>query len=562
MRASRVPSSRIARLMHYGSLGAGLAWGAAGSFLSPSAKPTPPPTGEASPGATPPPAAASMGMSPSNVRRLVDKLSRMRGAALKLGQFLSIQDADLLPKEIEEVLRQVQSSANYMPEYQLEGVMRAELGAEWRNHFSRFDVKPFAAASIGQVHYAMLSETHPEVPGMEVAVKVQFPGIKESIESDLGYLRWLLAASALLPRGLFLDKTIQQMRMELNDECDYEREAEMGRRFGQIFNTPGQDTKSTSSSSKAGTRFEVPRIIPSLCTSRVLTTQMMKGRPLSMVSHLSQPRRDALASQLLHLCLSELFTHRLMQTDPNFSNFLYEPRTRSLQLIDFGATREYGRDFMDKWLRLLLAAVGGEEEECRHWSLEVGYLLRDKESGECLESDAMVAAHVRSMILLGSPFRSKTSTAVDARYDFTTHSTLTDAIKAEIPLMLRERKTPPPKETYSLNRKLSGTFLLCSKLRAKVDCAQVLRDVVEGYRFEDGGVLRAREDGAGGWTWQVVKDAVSGGASGSTSSPSGSRGLHTSARLSRGKSGSDKSGPSSYIAVADRPRGPRKWERE
>lgn len=223
-----------------------------------------------------------------------------------------------------------------------------------------------------------------------------------------------------------------------------------------------------------------------------------------------------------------------MQTDPNFSNFLYSPPTRRVQLIDFGATREYTRAFMDDWLRLLLCAVNEDVAGCRRWSEKVGYLLGT-------ESDEMVAAHVASMTLLGSPFRS------DAPYDFT-YQTLTDEIKSHIPVMLAQRKTPPPKETYSLNRKLSGTFLICSKLRATVDCRQVLRDVVEGYEFENGGRVAVGGDGRlqvrGGGTEAASAQTPTRTKTHTTSStpsqapsqapPSTTyRGLHTSSRILR-----------------------------
>lgn len=469
MRASKVPSSRLARLMHYGSLGAGLAWGAAGSYLRPSGSSRGVVGTDGQPLATG--SSANPFMSEGNIKRLVDKLSRMRGAALKLGQFLSIQDAGLLPAEIESVLLQVQNSANYMPEWQMERVLREDLGPDWKRQFSAFTATPFAAASIGQVHHGVLSADHPTHPNMPVAIKVQFPGIRESIESDLGYLKWLLLASAILPKGLFLESTIKQMRMELEDECDYTREAEMAKRFGDIFNNQSKG------------KFEVPKVVDDCCGKRVLTMEMMKGRPLSSVELYDQQRRDQIATSLLHLALAELFSHRLMQTDPNFSNFLYSPSARKVQLIDFGATREYSHEFMDKWLRLLLCAVEEDREGCHYWSLQVGYLLGS-------ESQAMIDAHVQSMVLLGSPFRRPIGASP---FDFT-HQTLTDEIKSHIPVMLAERKTPPPKETYSLNRKLSGTFLICSKLKAKVDCREVLRDVVEGYRFQDGGTVSFKDD--------------------------------------------------------------------
>lgn len=447
LRAAKVPSSRLGRLFHYGGLGAGLAFGAAGSLLR----------GASSTGGD----ASNLFMSEQNVARLVDKLSTMRGAALKLGQFLSIQETRLLPPQIEQVLLRVQNSANYMPVWQMNKVMSQELGvADWRDrHFEEFEDVPFASASIGQVHSAVLRDDFPdpEMAGQKVAVKVQFPGVLESIDSDLSYLRWLVSASALLPKGLFLENTLRVLGRELKDECDYTREAEMGRRFRTIL--------------RDSSEFEVPKVVDSLCTGKVLTTEMMRGRPLSMASHYEQPTRDRIAQSILNLSLSELFRFRLMQTDPNWSNFLYNERTGKIQLIDFGATREYSKEFMDNWLQMLQAAIQGNFDECLTWSRKVGYL-----TGE--ESEAMERAHVESMVALGEPFRPNAPNP----YPFE-HQTITDRVKAQIPLMLRERLTPPPQETYSLNRKLSGAFLLCARLKAHVNCRTLFEAVEKDYRL-------------------------------------------------------------------------------
>ena len=447
LRAAKVPSSRLGRLFHYGGLGAGLAFGAAGSLLR----------GASSTGSD----ASNPFMSEQNVARLVDKLSTMRGAALKLGQFLSIQETKLLPPQIEQVLLRVQNSANYMPVWQMNKVMSQELGGpDWRQrHFKDFEDVPFASASIGQVHSAVLRHDFPDarLAGQKVAVKVQFPGVLESIDSDLSYLRWLVSASALLPKGLFLENTLRVLGRELKDECDYEREAEMGRRFRTILQNSDE--------------FEVPKVVDSLCTTKVLTTEMMRGRPLSQASRYPQATRDRIAQSIFNLSLSELFRFRLMQTDPNWSNFLYNEKTDKIQLIDFGATREYSKEFMDNWLQMLQAAIAGDYDECLTWSRKVGYL-----TGE--ESVAMERAHVESMIALGEPFRPDAPNP----YPFE-HQTITDRVKAQIPLMLRERLTPPPQETYSLNRKLSGAFLLCARLKAHVNCRSLFEAVEQDYRF-------------------------------------------------------------------------------
>ncbi|KAK8849455.1 hypothetical protein IAR55_004788 [Kwoniella newhampshirensis] len=435
LRASKVPSSRLGRLFHYGSLAASMSFGAASETIRRSTG------GDRSEG--------SVFMSDANIRRLVSTLGRMRGAALKLGQFMSIQDNHMLPPEIEKVLHQVQAHANYMPDWQMERVMREELGSDWQSLFSSFDRTPVASASIGQVHRATLA-----ADSTPVAVKIQFPGVASSIESDLSNLSLLLRSSALLPKGLYLQNTIAVMRRELEDECDYVREAASGKRFEEFL--------------KGDEFFVVPKVIEEGTTGKVLTTEWMSGKPLSRVKNLSQETRDRIGYNILRLCLQELFHFRFMQTDPNWANFLYSSSPDQIQLIDFGASREYSKEFMDGWYRLLKSALVGDREAMRVESLNLGYL-----TGE--EEDVMLEAHLDSMALVASPFCHK------GPYPFA-KQTITDSVRALIPIMLKHRLTPPPQETYSLNRKLSGAFLMCAKLGANVDCQKLWEHEVGNYK--------------------------------------------------------------------------------
>jgi aarF domain-containing kinase len=196
---------------------------------------------------------------------------------------------------------------------------------------------------------------------------------------------------------------------------------------------------------------------------------------------------DALqiATRIIELCLRELFVLNAMQTDPNFSNFLWDARAREVQLVDFGAARAYPRAFIDAWLRLLQAAVSASGEEdvqaCVAASRELGYL-----TAEGREDEEMVKAHVRSMQLLGTPFRADASTKFDFRGPEWT--AIVNEIRSLIPTMLQRRLVPPPRESYSLNRKLSGAFLLAGRLGARVDCRKVWEDVVAGYEFGRGEV--------------------------------------------------------------------------
>ena len=176
LRESRVPASRLSRLWNYSGLAAGMFAGAIGEGLSRAA-------GGGGQG--------SVMLSAGNMERLVAKLSRMRGAALKIGQMVSFQDSKMLPAPIQEVLQRVQDSADYMPAWQRDQVLKANLGTEWSELFSEFEDKPIAAASIGQVHGATLKSN-----GAKVAVKIQFPGVAKLDQFGPGQHRHALGCHA------------------------------------------------------------------------------------------------------------------------------------------------------------------------------------------------------------------------------------------------------------------------------------------------------------------------------------------------------------------------------
>ncbi|RDW89492.1 hypothetical protein BP6252_01524 [Coleophoma cylindrospora] len=431
LRESKVPSSRLGRLWNYGGLAAGMFGGA----ISESIRRVSGSGGE-----------GSFMLSAGNMDRLVAKLSRMRGAALKLGQMLSFQDSKMLPAPIQEVLQRVQDRADYMPASQRNRVLAANLGPDWRDLFLEFEEVPMAAASIGQVHKAILKTT-----GQPVAVKVQYPGVADSIDSDLNNLAVLLTASRLLPKGLFLDKTIANARTELGWECDYIREAECGRRFADLL----ADETAV---------FVVPKTFPEASGQQVITMEFMEGVGVTRVHSFTQEQKDWIGTQILRLCLREITEFQFMQTDPNWTNFLYNANTNKLELLDFGASREYPKEFITKYTRLLAAASKSDKNTVRDLSIDLGYLTGH-------ESKAMLNAHIKSVLTLAEPFLESSPEV----YDFQ-DQTITERVKALIPVMIRERLAPPPEETYSLHRKLSGAFLLCARLGSRVRCRELFEN--------------------------------------------------------------------------------------
>ncbi|RMJ04677.1 hypothetical protein CDV36_014658 [Fusarium kuroshium] len=432
LRESKVPSSRMSRIWNYGGLAAGMLGGAMTEGVSRA-------FGGGGEG--------SILLSGKNMERLVAKLSRMRGAALKLGQMMSFQDTKMLPAPIQEVLQRVQDRADYMPAWQRDRVLAANLGPEWRELFSEFEEKPIAAASIGQVHKAVLKN------GNRVAVKIQFPGVADSINSDLDNLSILLTATKLLPKGLYLNKTIDNARLELGWECDYEREAKCAQRYQELLSSE-QDV------------FLVPGVYPEASGKQVLTMDFMDGIGVTRITSFTQEQRDWIGTQILRLCLREITEFRFMQTDPNWTNFLYNADIEKLELLDFGASREYPEEFVTQYVQLLAAASRSDKAAVKDLSEKLGYLTG-------LESRTMVEAHTKSVLTLAEPFLASAPEV----YDFK-DQTITERVKALIPVMLHERLAPPPEETYSLHRKLSGAFLLCARLGSKVRCREMFEEAL------------------------------------------------------------------------------------
>lgn len=366
----------------------------------------------------------------------------------------------MLPPTINAVLQRVQDSADYMPPSQRNQVLIQNLGHDWRDHFSHFEEKPFAAASIGQVHKATLAES-----GTKVAVKIQYPGVRNSIDSDLNNLSLLLTASRLLPKGLYLEKTIANARTELGWECDYEREAQACTRFKELL-AEERDT------------FTVPTIHTSASGPGVLTADFMPGTAVTKIPDLTQADRDWVGTQILRLCLRELMEWRFMQTDPNWTNFLYNRQSQKLELLDFGASREFPREFIEPYVSLLIAASKEDRDACRELSIQLGYLTGH-------ESSAMLTAHVDSILTLAEPFM---GTSPDV-YDFK-DQTITDRVREKIGLMVRERLAPPPEETYSLHRKLSGAFLLCARLGSRIKTKEMFVKAVKVWDGKEKKVAR------------------------------------------------------------------------
>lgn len=440
-RERKVPSTPFSRALGFAGLGAGLAWGTVQESVKRLAYGTPTSQGNQT--------TLSPFLSDKNAERLALALCRMRGAALKIGQMLSIQDESLVPAPILAALEIVRQGADVMPKSQLNQVLNAELGPDWSSNLHSFDYEPLAAASIGQVHRAVMKD------GLQVAMKIQYPGVADSIDSDIENVKLLLNYTNLIPEGLYLDRAIKVAKEELSRECDYKLEAENQKRFRDLL---------------AGSEgFYVPIVRDDILSKRVLTTELVHGIPIDKVALLDQETRNYIGKKLLELTLRELFEFRFMQTDPNWGNFLYNEATKTINLIDFGAARDFPKSFVDDYLRMVLACANGDNDGVIEMSKRLGFLTG-------MESDVMLDAHVQAGFIVGLPF------SKPGPYDFRS-TNITQSISHLGATMLKHRLTPPPDEAYSLHRKLSGAFLACIKIGAVVPCRELLLDMYKHHKF-------------------------------------------------------------------------------
>lgn len=393
------------------------------------------------------PIAAAL-LTAERARRLAEHLARLRGGAMKLGQMLSLQGADLLPPEFAQALERLRSQAAPMPTRQLRAVLGRELGAGWRQRFARFDEEPIAAASIGQVHRARATD------GRELALKIQYPGVARSIRGDVANLAALLRLLDLLP-GTDVDALAAEAARQLGQEADYLAEADAIERFATLVaDEPG---------------LAVPSVHRDLTTTRVLAMDYMPGEPLETLAEpgVAQSTRDAVGSLLERLMFRELFEFRTMQTDPNFANYLWQPDTGKVVLLDFGATTRFEAGFVDAYARISRALLEDDREQVVREAIGLGYARED-------DPPELVGAAADLITLVCEPLRHA------GRYDFAASDLPARGRELGFELGFRKRllRAPPP-QTIFLHRKLVGSYLLLARIGARVDARALALPLIE-----------------------------------------------------------------------------------
>jgi len=287
-----------------------------------------------------------------NAVRIVETLGELKGAAMKVGQMLSLHEG-LLPAEVAEVLRALQREAPRVPSEVMRFEVEGSLGGKIDELFESFDEEAFAAASIGQVHLARLED------GRRVAVKVQYPAIDQIIKADLGNLRTLFRAIFSMITDVDFEPIWIEVRDRLLEELDYQHEAANMRRMAELHrDVPG---------------IVIPGVIDERSSDRVLTMEFLEGiRPDDACSdRYSQEKKDLWGSGLFEFQIRGLFAHAFLHADPNLANFAFLEDGRII-VYDFGCVKSVPDAVREGFAKLFLTVREGRHEEVPRVLLELG----------------------------------------------------------------------------------------------------------------------------------------------------------------------------------------------
>lgn len=293
-------------------------------------------------------------------REVAATLGEMKGAVMKVGQIAS-QMQDILPREIAEQLAVLQNASAPMPFHVIRRQLEQALGGPVAEYFADFEEQPFAAASIGQVHRATT------LAGETVVVKVQYPAVKASIDSDMKHLKRILKLGSLLRVDeRALDAVFREIRMQLDEELDYEQEARNLELF-RAFHAEDRD-------------LVIPRVFPALSNATVLTLSLETGTPLDQVNEANgfdQALRDRFGERLFDLIARQIFELRTVHCDPHPGNFAFRP-DGSIVLYDFGAVKRLPEEDVQLMAEIVRAALGQQWQALDEALLRIG-ARRDRE---------------------------------------------------------------------------------------------------------------------------------------------------------------------------------------
>ncbi|MEE2729331.1 MAG: AarF/ABC1/UbiB kinase family protein [Pseudomonadota bacterium] len=380
-------------------------------------------------------------------KQIAQTLGEMKGAVMKVGQIAS-QVKDMLPDEVASALEVLQKESPPMPYAMIRRQLIKALGDTPENLFAHFDETPFAAASIGQVHRALTKE------GEECVVKIQYPGVKESCDSDLKHLKRALKLAGLVKVSAdVIDQTFEEIRRMLYEELDYVHEAENLKLFRDYY----QDHP----------YIVMPELIESLSAETVLTLTYVPGDSLQQVKQpqYSQDTINLIGYRIFETFGRQIYDLHAVHSDPHPGNFAFRP-DGSIILYDFGAVKRIPEATIDKLRQLVADAIAGKVETLDSHLMAIGVRQQGGKQPD-------VEFYSEWMDIVMTPFKDYTP------YDFSEsnlHRRVMGKLKRDGLKYIGSFQPSP--ETMHVDRVISGHYWTMVDLGVKVSFRPLVDEIV------------------------------------------------------------------------------------
>ena len=382
-------------------------------------------------------------LSTKNIHATVETLKQLRGAAMKFGQLVSIDEKLVLTPELSKIIKQLRSSGYSMPPRQVKKILDRNWGQGWLKNFDSFEVAPFASASIGQVHKAVLKN------GLKVAIKVQFPNICATIKNDLKSLKFIVNKLGILPPDFNVDHYLQLCEEQLLMESNYRLEAENIKKYSELCCTKDH--------------IKLPKVLENFSTDEILTMSFEEGSELSSEILFETSEKNKLAKKLIELLLDEIFIFQFVQTDPNLANFLIKRDEEKIILLDFGSCSKVSDETRELYAALLDIGLTLDREKIKSSLFNFGFLPTE------IDKDI---DHLMNDLLDTIIVELKTN----ENFNFS-NSKIFDLLEAE---NLQKFEKMIPKKLLNgdfvfIQRKILGFLLFFKSLNASVPFLQILK---------------------------------------------------------------------------------------
>lgn len=397
----------------------------------------------------------------SQARFLVEELGQLKGSVVKIGQVMALYGEHFLPDEVTEALHTLEDQTTSLAWPAVKRVLEDELGPD---RLAELEVseEPIGSASLGQVHRAV----H-RADGLEMVLKIQYPGVDEAVDSDLNAVAQILRVARLVSFGPEFNEWLEEVRTMMHREVDYHLEARTTEHFRQMLVDDD--------------RFVVPRVLFEYSTAHVMASTFETGLSVgsSEVAELSTARRSALGEAALELFFRELFIWGEIQTDPNFGNYRIRiadspDEQDQIVLLDFGAVQEYSSSFLDPVIDMIRASYEGNLDAVVQGGVKLDFI-----SGDWPEDVQNRFGEVCMSVLepLAPANSNWPDCAVneDGQYRWKQSDLPSRVARQAARSAINRYFRIPPKEFVFLNRKLIGVYTFIAVLRAEFNGETLLR---------------------------------------------------------------------------------------